>query len=324
MIPAARLLTCRYSLGGRDFAEQITFDPGGRTGTRRAYGQAARLVCLLAGVSYYKTAAPPVIDLGETAVTATERDFLRGFYLDGLGEFAYRNGLDLSGLRVRGPGQRRAGRRRDRPRRPAAARAPAHPLRRRHRLDRHRGDGPRPGRRGAVHHEPARRPVRRDRAPRPRSPGCRSSGPAARSTRSCCGRRELGFLNGHVPVTGILSAIAVMAAVLDGRDAVVMSNEWSASVATLQADGRPVNHQYSKSVAFEAGFREVLAGALGGSARLLLRAPPVHRAVGGAEVRRADPVPRHRSAAATAPSTSTRRTRSTTGAAGATSAASST
>ena len=61
-----------------------------------------------------------------------------------------------------------------------------------------------------------------------------------------------------MPVTGILSAIAVMAAVLDGRDAVVMSNEWSASIPTLEADGRPVNHQYSKSVAFEAAFRDVL------------------------------------------------------------------
>ena len=43
---------------------------------------------------------------------------------------------------------------------------------------------------------------------------------------------ELGFLNGHVPVTGIISAIGVLAAVLDGRDALVMSNEWSSSVAT--------------------------------------------------------------------------------------------
>ncbi|MGH3276315.1 MAG: hypothetical protein ACRDNZ_18560, partial [Streptosporangiaceae bacterium] len=74
--------------------------------------------------------------------------------------------------------------------------------------------------------------------------------------------RELGFLNGHVPVTGILSAIAVLAAVLAGRDAVVMSNEWSASVPTMEVDGRPVNHQYSKSAAFEAGFRAVLAGSL--------------------------------------------------------------
>jgi len=70
---------------------------------------------------------------------------------------------------------------------------------------------------------------------------------------------ELGFLNGHVPVTGILSAIAVLAAVLADRDAVVMSNEWSASVPTLEHAGRPVNHQYSKSEEFEAAFRGVLA-----------------------------------------------------------------
>jgi len=70
---------------------------------------------------------------------------------------------------------------------------------------------------------------------------------------------ELGFLNGHVPVTGILSAIAVLAAVLTGRDAVVMSNEWSASIPTLEFDGHPVNHQFSKSEEFEAAFRAVLA-----------------------------------------------------------------
>jgi hypothetical protein len=76
--------------------------------------------------------------------------------------------------------------------------------------------------------------------------------------------RDLGFLNGHVPVTGILSAIAVMAATLDGRDGVVMSNEWSASIPTLEVDGRPVNHQYSKSATFEAAFRSVLDSSLGG------------------------------------------------------------
>jgi len=71
--------------------------------------------------------------------------------------------------------------------------------------------------------------------------------------------KELGFLNGHVPVTGILSAIAVLAAALDGRDAVVMSNEWSSSVPTLELGDWSVNHQYSKSDSFEAGFRELLA-----------------------------------------------------------------
>ncbi len=70
---------------------------------------------------------------------------------------------------------------------------------------------------------------------------------------------ELGFLNGHVPVTGIISAIAVLAATLEDRDAVVMSNEWSASVPTVQTGDQAVNHQYSKSEAFEGAFRGVLA-----------------------------------------------------------------
>jgi hypothetical protein len=47
--------------------------------------------------------------------------------------------------------------------------------------------------------------------------------------------------------------------VLEDRDAVVMSNEWSASVPTLEHAGRPVNHQFSKSEQFEAAFRGVLA-----------------------------------------------------------------
>ena len=100
--PSRGLLTCRYEAGGREFAERAGFGPGGRwdaPGVRAA----ARLVFLLAGVSYYKTTAAPVVDLGGTAVTGTERDFLRSFYLDGLGEFAFRNGLDLSGLEIVGP-----------------------------------------------------------------------------------------------------------------------------------------------------------------------------------------------------------------------------
>jgi hypothetical protein len=75
--------------------------------------------------------------------------------------------------------------------------------------------------------------------------------------------RELGFLNGHVPVTGVLSAVAVLAAVSTGRDAVVMSNERSASEPTLVVDGRSINHQYSKSWSFEQAFSAVLAESIG-------------------------------------------------------------
>src|ERR1700683_3675721 len=92
------LLTCRYSLDGREFAERVSLAPGPGWDTPAARA-AARLVYLLAGVSYYKTAAPPVIDLGDTALTERELAFLREFYLQGLGEFAYRNTLDLTPLR---------------------------------------------------------------------------------------------------------------------------------------------------------------------------------------------------------------------------------
>ena len=98
--PERGLLTCRYSLDGREFAERVSLAPGPGWDTTAAQ-VAARLVYLLAGVSYYKTAAPPVIDLGDMALTERELAFLREYYLSGLGEYAYRNGLDLSDLTIR-------------------------------------------------------------------------------------------------------------------------------------------------------------------------------------------------------------------------------
>ena len=101
------VLTCRYELDGREFTERVTLFPGEQWHTEQARA-AARLVFLLSGVSYYKTAAPPVIDFGTTALTAAEEAFLREFYLQGLAEFAYRNNLDLTSIRLEarsaGPG----------------------------------------------------------------------------------------------------------------------------------------------------------------------------------------------------------------------------
>jgi hypothetical protein len=273
--PDAGLLTCRYSLGRWNFTERIGFGPGGHWDSP-AVADAARLVFLLAGVSYYKTAAPSLVGLGGTPITTTEYGFLRDFYIDGLAEFGYRNGLDLTGIEFLGH----------------AAHTPMSPP-------------PAPGARPA----PVRYPPPAPRLDLPRGPlipfgggidsivtveSMRSAGDAALFIMSRPGdrfeaierpaavtglpvvraEREIdpqllrpagrSFRNGHVPVTGILSAIAVMAALLDGRGTVVMSNEWSASSATLESAGRPVNHQYSKSAAFESGFRQVLTEAFGG------------------------------------------------------------
>jgi hypothetical protein len=258
-------LTCHYDLDGREFAERVTLPvkgsgPRWHTGAARA---AARLVFLLAGVSYYKTAAPPVIDFGETSLTEAELAFLREFYLQGLGEFAYRNNLDLTPLRLearRAPAPAPA---------PARASAPAPAASSQRRALVPFGGGidsivtveqvrPRADAALFVVSRPA------DRFDAIEQPAAVTGLPVVRAEREIDPQllrsAELGFLNGHVPVTGILSAIAVLAAVLAGRDAVVMSNEWSASIPTLEYAGRPVNHQFSKSEEFEAAFREILAG----------------------------------------------------------------
>jgi UDP-N-acetyl-alpha-D-muramoyl-L-alanyl-L-glutamate epimerase len=248
------VLTCRYELDGREFTERVTLPPGARWHTEEARA-AARLVFLLSGVSYYKTAAPPVIDFGSTALTQAEEAFLRDFYLHGLAEFAYRNNLDITQLRIQA---RRA------PDQPSAPLTPPEP---RHALVPFGG-----GIDSIVTVEQVRqradvalfvvsRPA--DRFDAIEQPAAVTGLPVVRAEREIDPQllrsAELGFLNGHVPVTGILSAIAVLAAVLTGRDAVVMSNEWSASIPALEFDGRPVNHQFSKSEEFEAAFRGVLA-----------------------------------------------------------------
>lgn len=67
-----------------------------------------------------------------------------------------------------------------------------------------------------------------------------------------------GALNGHVPVTAINSAILLVAAVLYGYQHIIFSNEASANAATLMHHGKAVNHQWSKSVAFEYAFAQLV------------------------------------------------------------------
>ncbi len=258
--PGTGRLECRYAVGGRRFTETVRVPPAGPgAAPSEALAAAARLVHLLAGVSYYKTAAPAVLDLGETATTPGERAFLRTFYLEGLGEFAHRNGLDLRTLRIEGPEAPDAGPVRWEPDR-ARPLVPfgggidsivtAESVRTTH-----------PGLSLFVVSRPGDRFEAIERA-------VEVSGlPVVRAERAIdpalLRSAELGFMNGHVPVTGILSAVAVLAAAATGHGAVVMSNEWSASSPNLEADGRAVNHQWSKSEAFERAWRGLLAETFG-------------------------------------------------------------
>jgi len=265
--PRAGELRCRYRLEGPELRQEFTellviegVDAGAWAGT--AVEEAARWVYLLLGASYYKAGAPPVIDVGDVALSGPDLSFLEEYYVDGLAEFAYRNSLDLSGLEIIQSAET-----------PAARWAPP--------LGTPRASRPLVPFGGGIDSIVTTELVRRrvgddetalfivsksgDRFAAIESAASETGLPVLRAERrldtAILRSRELGYLNGHVPVTGMISAIAVLAALLHGRDAVVMSNESSASVGNVEVDGRLVNHQWSKGSAFESGFRAALARA---------------------------------------------------------------
>jgi hypothetical protein len=257
--PAQGEVRCSYSAGGRTFTERFAFGADGNW-EDPALDAAVRLLFLLAGVSYYKTTAAPVIDLGSTASSDEERAFLTQYYVQGLGEFAYRNRIDLRELSIIGP-QIRSIPSTDsylpvagqplipfgggidsivtacalRDEKPGAALFIVHPP---------------DGGFAAIEDAAAVTSLPIVRVAREIDPAVRRSS-------------ELGFLNGHVPITAVITAAGLVAAVLSGRDAVVLSNEWSASVPTLVHEGRAVNHQWSKSLEFEEGFGRLVTSSLG-------------------------------------------------------------
>ena len=255
------VLICRYSLGGRDFAERFEFGPGDWTGP--AAVEAARLVYLLAGVSYFKTAAPPVVEL-DVPVRPAEFALLSDFYRQGLAEFAYRNGLDLSGLRFRAEASDTPPSggvpERGRPLVPFGGGIDSivavEETKRRHPDASLFIVSPASGRFAAIERAV---PV--------------TGLPVVRVTRQLDPQllqpaSETGFLQGHVPATGVVAALGVLAAVGTGHDSLVLANEWSASVPTLIEGVGAVNHQYSKGREFEVAFSGAVTAAIGDRPRV--------------------------------------------------------
>ncbi len=214
-----------------------------------AVQRALRLLHLFAGVSYYKAAVPEQVRIDSYSIDADTAALVETVYLNGLGEFAYRNGLNLRGrFRLPVDGE--------------AFNAPAVGLRE-HALVAIGG-----GKDSLVSIE-----------------ALRTLGIAETVTwiggsqliRACAERTGLPMLNigrtlapelfelnrqgawnGHIPVTAVNSAIMVLAALLQGVDQVVFSNERSASYGSQIPGTGEVNHQWSKGWAFEQAFGEHL------------------------------------------------------------------
>ena len=66
-------------------------------------------------------------------------------------------------------------------------------------------------------------------------------------------------LNGHIPITGVNSCLMTLYAAAKGLDWVVFANERAASEPTMESNGYPVNHQFSKSLEFEDALRNAFA-----------------------------------------------------------------
>lgn len=71
--------------------------------------------------------------------------------------------------------------------------------------------------------------------------------------------KRKGRYKGHRPLSAALAITGIATALLNGYGYVVASNEASANEATESIDGIAVNHQYSKSLAFEQDLNALLA-----------------------------------------------------------------
>jgi len=245
-----------------------------------AVEQALRLLHLVAGVSYYKAAVPPEILIDDYAIDGQTAALLDTVYENGLGEFAYRNGLDLRG-RIRFPHRLASMGGKSNEILPAGVQSETEP-------------SPQPlsrGERGsnAAAHALVAIGGGKDSlvtiealraagveqtvawigsSPLIAACAARTGLPTLNITRQLAPQlfeyNRQGAWNGHIPVTAINSAILVLAALLRGFDAVVFSNERSASYGSeiLDEHGNvlaQVNHQWSKGWAFERAFGEHVA-----------------------------------------------------------------
>ena len=264
--PEARTATLSYRFDeGPAFVEIITFETPPGAAVRADDPRLDRALLHLhiaAGTSYYKAAAPAVVIVDGGGLTAEEADFHRHLYDDGLREFAVVNGLPVprpvtivsDPVTLASTPVGRAGRREGRfGNRPNGLVVPI-------------GGG-----KDSLVLAEALRPLQpRLFAVDPHPLVVDLAGQAgldllvARRTLSpeLSRLNQNGALNGHVPITAIVSLIGVLGASIYGYDTIAMAIERSASEETVMVDGVPVNHQYSKSRQFEELLRGLVASSV--------------------------------------------------------------
>jgi hypothetical protein len=85
-----------------------------------------------------------------------------------------------------------------------------------------------------------------------------------------------GYLNGHTPFSAYLAFLGAACLLLYGYSNVIVANERSSDEGNVHYRGKEINHQYSKSLRFEALFDEYLREYLVGGGRYFSLVRPLY------------------------------------------------
>lgn len=251
-------LTLRYSLDDQlHFEESFVFDFDFVADySPEALDRALQLLFLVAGVSYYKTYLPPEIVVTRGTIDKPLAEFLSRTYQKGLGEFFFVNQLDVNTkilfpINTKALSPVRAG-----------------------------GAGQLIGIGGGKDSLVTTEALRNQPDIATWSLGHKAQLQTLVSKvnlphlwverkwdRQLLEVNGKGAYNGHIPISAILACAGIVVAILSGKQDVVTSVEQSANEDTLEYQGVMINHQYSKTQAFERDFQAVLQQNFGDSLR---------------------------------------------------------
>jgi hypothetical protein len=248
-------VSLRYALDDDiEFVERFQLPDGPRVtdADRERIDGILSLLHWTAGVSYFKTVVPAAVACENGAPPPAVASLLEALYSEGLGEFAFTNGLPALPRPTFSNGAKPV------PPPPRPIDAPRRAL------------VPIGGGKDSI----VALEIVRQNGSDPALFSVGDAGPIARTAvvaglEHLVVRRRLdpqlaelnraGALNGHVPITAIVSCVAALTAGLRGFDAVAMANERSASHGNLSWAGIEVNHQFSKGARAEGLLRAALS-----------------------------------------------------------------
>ncbi len=251
---AARTISLKYGLDDAVFfTETITLPETMPLLDSPDLDEALFALHLIGGISYYKTCLPKTIEIRSGALSESQTDFWNETYENGLGEFFYKNNIDFRGL-IHFPATKMSA-----PRvlvaTPTKKSATLIPI----------GGGKdsivtaellKGGHMDCTLLRIGQHPLIDATAKEANLPLWNVKRALSQELFAL---NEQGALNGHVPITGYLHFLSIVIGLLSGYQYVAFSNEESAEEGNVEFHGKMINHQWSKSLAFEQMFQSYVS-----------------------------------------------------------------